>query len=128
MAKGNYLSREGILESAIETRDVEAFGGTVCVRELSAKAMADLLKSGAYARDTGELDFSKIDLNKLCATHIVNPDTQERVLHTGDVEKLATKSWKDIVRIATAALEVSGIDVETQEITAKQGEEQQKNE
>ena len=115
MAPGNYLSRDQILGSEIKTRDVEAFGGIVCVKELSAKAMDDLLKTGAYDQETGSLDFSKIPLIELCTQHIVDPDTQKPILRRGDVEKLATKGWAHIVTVATAVLELSGIDVETEE-------------
>lgn len=123
MVKGNYLSRDQIIGSSVQTRDVEAFGGIVCVKELSAKAMADLLAGGGYDQESGQLDFAKINLIELCASHIIDPESQDRILRKGDVEKLATKSWTDIVRIATVVLEVSGIEVETQDVTVTQSED-----
>jgi len=107
-----YLDRTQILSSAVKTEDVEAFGGVVCVKELDALTMKGIMEGGGYDSDTGALDMGKIDLIALAAHHIVNPETMERVLNRGDVQKLATKSWADIVNVATAALRLSGLDVE----------------
>ena len=130
MEKGNYLSREQILGAAVETRDVEAFGGVVCVKELDAKTMQDLLASGAFEVDAqgkskGTLNLGKIDLVGLAAHHIVDPDTLVPLMTRKDAQAIALKSWADVVRVATAAMQASGLDVEEGEVEVVQ--EQEKN-
>ena len=118
MAGNTYLSREQILGSEIRTRDVEAFGGTVLVKEMDALTMQKLMASGAFQTDVdgaSALDFGKIDLVDLATRFIVDPDTLEPFLTKADVKVLGAKSWQDVMNVVTAAMEASGLGVKEDE-------------
>lgn len=112
---GNYLSREQILDSGVQTQDVDAFGGTVCVRELDALTMQKLIKAGALDVESGALDFSKVDLVEVAQRHVVDPETLEPILKKGDVQKLVQKGWASIMTIVSATMETSGLEVELED-------------
>jgi len=123
MAGNTYLSREQIVGSEIKTVAVQAFGGTVLVKEMDALTMQDLMASGAFStNDAGmsQLDFSKLDLVKLASQSIVDPDTLEPILTKTDVKALGKRSWQDVMNVVTAAMQASGLSVEeTEEQPAK---------
>ena len=120
---GNYLSREEILGSTIQTRDVEAFGGIVCVREVDALTMQDMLEKGALVErpdGSSSVDLGKIDMIGMARKCIVDPDDPEKpILNRGDVEKLAKKGYVGILNVVVAAMEASGLDVEEDENAEK---------
>lgn len=107
---GDYLSRDDVLASTVQTVDVEAFGGTVCVKEMDALTMERLMKAGAFVGDS--LDFGKIDIVQIATDHMVDPDTLKPLLKRSDVEKLAQKGWGAIFRIVSACMEASGLQTE----------------
>jgi hypothetical protein len=100
---------------------VEAFGGKVCVKEMDALTMQQLMASGAFitlADGTSQLDFSKIRLAEIAANAIVDPETLDPLLTVDDAKALVRKSGFDVIAVVTASMEAAGM---------QRGEEQPPN-
>ena len=110
---GKFLTREGILSSAIKTAEVEAFGGVVLVKELDALTMQNLMQKGARTAEgkAVSLDFSEVDFIDIVARHVVD-EQGNPVLKRSDVESLAAKGWGSIQAIVSMAMGLSGVAVE----------------
>ena len=125
---GNYLSRDEILASPVKTTDVNAFGGKVCVREMDALTMQELMESGAFVTNakTGEseLNFGKVNLALLVARHVVDPETLEPLFTEKDVKELQKKSFGDVTVVVAATLSVSGLSMDE---ATKNAEDTEKN-
>jgi len=102
-----YLSREAIL-TGFKTRDVEAFNGTVLVREVPADLIQQLMDKGFINPDTREIDLSKISFVELAARCIVDPQTYEPLFTRDDLDALGQAGFGSIQRVATAAMQLTG--------------------
>lgn len=102
-----YLTREAIL-SGFKTRDVEAFGGTVLVREVPADLIQQLMDKGFVNPDTREIDLSKISFVELAARCIVDPETSAPMFTRDDLEALGQAGFGSIQRVATVAMQLTG--------------------
>jgi len=114
MAGNTYLSREQILESEVKTRDVEAFGGMVMVKEMDALTMQHLMASGAFrerADGKSELDYGKINLGDLAIRCIVDPTTKEPMLTKEDGKVLVRKSAMDVINVVSESMSAAGFEL-----------------
>lgn len=117
MAK--LLSKEEILQSPVRTKEVDAFGGTVLIRELDSLAIQNLMGSGKFGEEEAravQIDFSKIDMAAIVARHIVGEDDLEPILSMAEARQLSRRSGMDVMKITVAAFELSGLTVEDQEV------------
>lgn len=103
----HYLSREAIL-AGFKVRDVEAFGGTVLVREIPADLVQELMDRGFVDADTRSVDLGKLDFVELAARCIVDPQTHEALFTRDDLEALGKAGFGSIQRVATVAMELTG--------------------
>jgi len=106
---GNYLSREQILSGGFQTRDVEAFGGVVRVREIPADLMQKLIASGMIQQSEGEtpdrVDLSKVDMIEIASRCIVDGDGKP-IFSAGDVRALGQTDFMSIQAVATTAMQM----------------------
>jgi hypothetical protein len=106
-----YLTKDDILRATdVDTDDLEVpeWGGTVRVRGLDALYMRELMQTGFVNASSGQVDLSKLDLPGLVARSIVD-EAGNRVFDAKDVKQLASKSFAPLMKIATKALQLSGI-------------------
>ena len=116
---GDYLSREALLKSGVETTDVEAFGGTVRVREMSAALIDALFRDGIIVMEEAEdgqgehsvkMDIAKMDWVRTAQQVIVTEDDSTKTLLTrGDLDKLKLKAFGDIQRCVLASIDISDL-------------------
>lgn len=109
------LSRDDVLSADDrELREVEVpeWGGTLYVRELSAKEVEDFQSEASELQEKAEqgkdLPYSwRASLVALCAAD----EDGERLFEPDDRGALGDRSNDSIDRVADAALEVNGIDL-----------------
>jgi len=98
------LTREQILASQLKTRDVEAFGGIVTVRELTAsEALA--LRERAKTDSLNELSAAAA---WIIAT-VVDRETKQPLFTEADTSAILQLGNADINRLCQEALLVNGI-------------------
>ena len=110
-----YLSRDSIFAAVFKTDEVDVpeWGGTVLVREMTA-AEVDEVSSGMI--DGTKVDTSKVQgrMPKIVSWCVIDAE-QKPVFKRGDVERLAKLAFNPIIRVATRALELSGLVEEDEE-------------
>jgi len=117
-----YLTKGDILQATdVDTDDLEVpeWGGTVRVRGLDALYMRELMQTGFVDATSGQVDLGKLDLPGLVGRSIID-EAGNPVFDARDVKQLASKSFAPLMKIATKALQLSGI--------ATAEEEEEKNE
>lgn len=119
-----FMSKEQILASAdFNYEEIEAFGGIVRIREMSAEEREGFEKEFSKAgAGTGSVDLSKVGKNmraRLVVSCVVDAAGQN-IFADQDVEKLAKKSASDVDKIFSACMKLSGITGD--EVVAAAGE------
>jgi len=109
----SYLTPDQLLENAsnaLEELDVEAFGGTVKIRELTAHA-STRVHQGNVRMVKGQPDVDIAAVQKAKFLHgVVEPKlTAERV------NKLHRTSGSDFTKVVKAIDRISGLDEESKE-------------
>jgi hypothetical protein len=108
---GKILTREQILEAARrKVEKVDAFGGTVCIRRLTAIEFIDL-----QAKVNADRDRAYVWWLVWC---VCDPKGSQ-VLTPDDAEALAGASIADVERVLVEAYRMNGIDQEEQEKNSK---------
>ena len=113
---GNYLSRAEILSGGFKKKDVSAFGGTVCVREMPADLVDKLIGEGlvtqvtnpATGEQTNEVDFSKVNFIEVAARCVVDPATGLPLFSEADLEELGGLGFSSIRVVAQTAMNMIG--------------------
>ena len=122
---GKYLNRDQILQADdLETRDVEAWGGVVCVRSLTGTERdaleASTLQGKGKNKDVNLSNFRA----KLCARAIVD-EQGKRVFNDEDIAALGRKSSGELSKVYNVAAELSGIsEADVDELTKNSGSDQ----
>ena len=105
------LTRDDILKKhGVKTVEVEAFGGTVRVRELSAEVV---LRMSALAGTEGDAAATVALFPAIVADTVVD-DAGERILTEADITSLPASAVEDIQAVAMAAMNLSGIETEAE--------------
>lgn len=101
-----FLTREQILSSQdLETEEVDAFGGKVLVKSLTAAEREELRKD--MGTDEKEMDLLLIQM-KLVSLCIVG-ENRKRLFSEEDIGVLAKKSAKELDKVFEVAQRLSGL-------------------
>jgi len=97
---------------------VEAFGGTVCVREMPADLVDKLMKDGlvqqvadpATGTVRNQVDFSKVDFVQVAARCIVDPADGTPLFSEADLKAVGALGFSSIREVAQTAMNMIADD------------------
>jgi hypothetical protein len=111
------LTKEQILQATdvdIEEIEVPEWDGKVRVCGLDAQYVQRLIQSGFINPRTGEADMAMLDLIDLAARSLVDEDG-EPLLSRSEAKTLGKRSFAPLMRVATKALQLSGLTAEDED-------------
>ncbi len=101
-----FLNRDAIFRTKndLKTKSVEAFGGTVLIRQMNAAAGA------VFAKHISADPFNSLVLWVIAS--VIDPDTMELMYTEADLEALGGLKAQELRKIAEAAAELNKVDLE----------------
>lgn len=107
------MSREDILKSPVKTKKVQAFGGTVVVREMPAYLVRKLFETGVIetvtknGQQVTKFNYKKFDFVEL-AMHVIVDDNNKPLMDPEkDYDIFESKAGPDIQNIVTISMNMT---------------------
>ncbi len=102
-----FLNRDAIFRTKndLKTESVEALGGTILIRELSAGKAAKLVKAIGLESTDALLEW--------IVASVIDPESMLPMFTAEDTPALAELPAAEILKVANAAIKLNGFDAET---------------
>ena len=102
------LSQELLAFKDLRTTEVKAWGQTLTVQEQGLQeSMVSFGPDSKVSKD-GKITLNAIDIARVVAFGVIDPESLERVFSDEDIPTLARKNRDTLMRLYHAILELSG--------------------